>query len=207
MKNYYENYFESIFETLNESVYSIKKVEVDKILLFDNLLKITKEVNEKNGRIFFFGNGASAAFANHMALDWSKNGGINSISISDSAFITALSNDLNYDSVFKEFLKINKVNIDDLVVTISSSGNSANIVNVLELCNSIGVKTLALSGLKPNNKSVELANLSIYVPRKTYGIVECTHQIFLHMWLDEYMDIFEWQRDSFQNMNIDNYKI
>lgn len=207
MENYYENYFESIHGTLIESVYSIDNINVDKDKLFNELLETTREIKDRNGKIYFFGNGASSSFANHMALDWSKNGKILSNSLSDSAFLTALSNDYNFDSIFKEYLMINNVSENDLVVTISSSGNSGNVVSALDYCKSIGIKTLALSGLKPSNKSVELAHYSIYVPRKTYGIVECTHQILLHMWLDNYMEIFEWQRDTFQNMNINNYKI
>lgn len=207
MKNYYENYFESIHSTLNESIYSIDNNNVSKDILFDELLKTTREVKKNKGKIYFFGNGASASFANHMALDWSKNGKILSFSLSDSALITALSNDYNFDSIFKEFLMINNVSKKDLVVSISSSGNSSNVVSSLDYCKSLGIKTLALSGLKPNNKSVELSHYSIYVPRKTYGIVECTHQILLHMWLDNYMEIIEWQRDTFQNMNVNNYKI
>jgi D-sedoheptulose 7-phosphate isomerase len=64
-----------------------------------------------------------------------------------------------------------------------------------------------LSGLKKDNKSISLADYSIYVPMKTYGIVECIHQIFLHLILDESMDIFEWDRDEFQNMNSKNFTL
>jgi D-sedoheptulose 7-phosphate isomerase len=207
MKSYHENYFQSIHGTLADSLYSIKNQIVDKEILFNELIEATKEIKKKNGKIYFFGNGASASFANHMALDWSKNGKIISYSLSDSAFLTALSNDYNFESVFKEYLVINNICENDLIVTISSSGNSGNVIGALNYCKDLGIKTLALSGLKPNNKSVELAHYSIYVPRKTYGIVECSHQIFLHLWLDNYMEIYEWERDTFQNMNIDNYKI
>ena len=66
---------------------------------------------------------------------------------------------------------------------------------------------MALSGLKENNKSRELAKNSIYVPMKTYGMVECIHQIFLHSILDESMEIFEWDREDFQDMNAQNFKL
>jgi D-sedoheptulose 7-phosphate isomerase len=207
MKSYQENYFQSIQETLADSLFSIENQNVDEENFFNQLLDTTREIKKNSGKIYFFGNGASASFANHMALDWSKNGKIISYSLSDSAFLTALSNDYNFDSIFKEFLVINEVGKNDLIVTISSSGNSSNVIGALNYCKATGIKALALSGLKPNNKSVELAHFSIYVPRKTYGIVECTHQIFLHLWLDNYMGIYEWERDTFQNMNIDDYQI
>ena len=58
-----------------------------------------------------------------------------------------------------------------------------------------------------NNKSITLADYSIYVPMKTYGMVECIHQIFLHLILDESMEVFEWDRVEFQNMNASNFKL
>jgi D-sedoheptulose 7-phosphate isomerase len=142
-----------------------------------------------------------------MALDFSKNGKILSRSLTDSAMLTALSNDYSYENAMLEYLKIEGVTEDDLVITISSSGNSSNIVNVLNYCKENHIKSLALSGLKKDNKSISLADYSIYVPMKTYGIVECIHQIFLHLILDESMDIFEWDRNEFQNMNSSNFKL
>ena len=106
-----------------------------------------------------------------------------------------------------EYLKIEGVTKNDLVITISSSGNSPNIVNVLNYCKNNQINALALSGLKENNKSRELAKNSIYVPMKTYGMVECIHQIFLHSILDESMEIFEWDREDFQDMNAQNFKL
>jgi D-sedoheptulose 7-phosphate isomerase len=106
-----------------------------------------------------------------------------------------------------EFLKIEGVTKDDIVITISSSGNSPNIVSVLNYCKENDIKSIALSGLKINNKSVLTSNFSIYVPMKTYGMVECIHQIFLHLILDDHMEIFEWDRDEFQNMNASNFKL
>mgnify|MGYP002131585518 CR=1 FL=1 len=82
--------------------------------------------------------------------------------------------------------------------------NNVWILNVLNFCKENNIQTLALSGLQKDNKSIVLADHSIYVPMKTYGMVECIHQIFLHLLLDEYMEIFEWNREEFQNMNSTN---
>jgi D-sedoheptulose 7-phosphate isomerase len=142
-----------------------------------------------------------------MALDFSKNGKILSRSLSDSALLTALSNDFTYEEAFVEFLKMEGVNKDDLIITISSSGNSPNIVNVLQYCNLNQIETLSLCGLKSDNKSISLSNHSIYVPMKTYGMVECIHQIFLHLILDELMNISEWDKSDFQNMNSKDFKL
>ena len=101
------------------------------------------KLRETKSKVYFFGNGASAAFANHMALDFSKNGKILSRSLSDSAILTALSNDYSYENAMVEFLKIEGVTVNDLVITISSSGNSQNVINVLNYCREKNIKSLA----------------------------------------------------------------
>ncbi len=208
MENNYESkYFEFIVKGLEETIYEFDKKPVTKEVFFNDLVLLTNEIKNKNGRIFFIGNGASAAFSNHMALDWSKNGGIQAISLSDSALLTALSNDYSYEEAFVKFLEIKKINKNDIVVTISSSGNSLNVTNVLKYCKRNDIKIIGFSGLKPNNSTRAIANYSLYVPRKTYGFVESIHQVFLHLWLDKFMQIFEWDRKSFQNMSSKKFKL
>jgi D-sedoheptulose 7-phosphate isomerase len=203
---YYSNYFKSICQGLEESLFYENQHLSEPEIFFQTIKTTLKTLRETKSKIYFFGNGASAAFANHMALDFSKNGKILARSLSDSALLTALSNDYSYENAMLEFLKIEGVTNDDLVTTISSSGNSPNIISVLNYCKENHIKTLALSGLKKDNKSISLADYSIYVPMKTYGMVECIHQIFLHLILDESMGIFEWDRVEYQNMNISNLK-
>ena len=208
MKNlYFRNYFNSIHKGLVDSQYFFNQVKIDPDLFFESLKVVLLKLRETNNKIYFFGNGASAAFANHMALDFSKNGKILSRSLSDSSLLTALSNDYSYENAMLEYLKIEGVTKEDFVITISSSGNSPNIVSVLNYCKDVNIKSLALSGLKDDNKSIALADYSIYVPMKTYGMVECIHQIFLHLMLDESMGIEEWERNESQNMNSKNFKL
>lgn len=204
---YYSNYFKSINQGLVESLYYSNQQLTEPELFFQTIKGILKKLRDTKSKIYFFGNGASAAFANHMALDFSKNGKILSRSLSDSALLTALSNDYSYENAMLEFLKIEGVSQDDFIITISSSGNSPNIISVLNYCKENNIKSLSLSGLKKDNKSILLADFSIYVPMKTYGMVECIHQIFLHLILDESMEIFEWDRKEFQNMNASNFKL
>ena len=78
---------------------------------------------------------------------------------------------------------------------------------IISYCKKNNINTLSLSGLNNPNKSLELADYSIYVPMKTYGMVECIHQVFLHLILDNYMQIFEWEREDVQNMNASNFKL
>jgi D-sedoheptulose 7-phosphate isomerase len=204
---YLKNYVNSINNGLIESTFKINQKTIDGDAFFEKLVAYTNEVELNKGRIFFFGNGASAAFANHMALDFSKNGGILSRSLSDSALLTALANDYSYEQSMVEFLKIEQATKDDLIITISSSGNSPNIINALNYAKANKIQSLSLSGLKSDNKSIKLSNHSIYVPMKTYGMVECIHQVLLHLMLDESMGIFEWDRSDYQNMNIKSFNL
>ena len=204
---YLKNYVNSINNGLIESTFKINQKTIDGDAFFEKLVAYTNEVELNKGRIFFFGNGASAAFSNHMALDWSKNGGVLSICLSDSAMLTALANDYNFDGCFLEFLKIYNPTSNDLIVTTSSSGNSKNIVNVLEYCKESNIKTFGFSGLNKGNKTEQLADFSLFVPMKTYGMVECIHQVFHHLWLDKYMKIGEWDKTESQNMDSNNFKL
>ena len=204
---YQNKYFNAINDSLKRSCYSISQNPSDSETFYATINALLQSIQKSNSKIYFFGNGASASFANHMALDFSKNGGILSYSLSDSSLLTALSNDYSYDDAGVEFLKINKINKDDLVVTISSSGNSTNIINVIDYCNNNDINTLSFSGLKPDNVSIKKSKFSIFVPAYTYGIVECCHQVIIHSILDMFMDIKEWNRDSFQNMSNEEFNL
>lgn len=206
-KNYHNKYIESINIGLKKTLFFESSKKINNEEFFKKIKNLLINLRDNNNKIYFFGNGASAAFANHMALDFSKNGRILARSLSDSALLTALSNDYNYSESWVEYLKIENVNKDDLIITISSSGNSSNIVSLLDYCKKNKLKSLSFSGLKSNNKSIRLSNYSLYVPMKTYGMVECIHQVYLHLLLDDYMNIFEWDRDELQNMDSENFKL
>ena len=206
-KSYEKNYIEYINNGLSDSVCKIDTKEVSMEIFFTSSINFLKNRVKNKGKIYFFGNGASASFSNHMALDWSKNGGILSLSLSDSSMLTALANDYSFEDSFVEFLKINNPTNNDLVITTSSSGNSPNIVSVLNYCSINNITTLGLSGLNEDNKTVQLSKYSLFVPMKTYGMVECIHQVFHHLLLDKFMAINEWEKLETQNMNSNNFKL
>jgi len=208
MENKYcNNYLQAITKGMTSVVTSIDHQDVSLEDFFNILVKKITNLQNNNGKLIFLGNGASSAFSNHMALDWHKNGGVISRSLSDSALLTALCNDYNYETALVEYIKIEKINSNDLVITTSSSGNSSNIVKVLEYCKIHKIDTFALSGLKSTNLSILNSRYSLYVPQKTYGIVECIHQIFHHLLLDKFMNIKEWDRNDYQNMDIKNFNL
>lgn len=140
---------------------------------------------EKASRIFFIGNGGSNAICSHMAEDFMKIGGKPTFTFSDPALITCFSNDFGYENAMKEWIKFH-IKEGDLLVAISSSGESKNITNCVEFVKSRSGKIITLSGFKQNNKLSTLGDINFHLNSTSYGIVECFHEIILHSILDEY---------------------
>jgi D-sedoheptulose 7-phosphate isomerase len=205
MSSYYQSYVSSMdsalrgLEITDSTGKSLSHEEG-----FELLYAVTRKVADNGLKQYLCGNGASASFANHMALDWTKNGGIPTHSYSDSALLTAMGNDLGYEEVFSAPLSW-YAKPGDQLVAISSSGNSPNIVRTIGVAREKEMGVITFTGLKPDNTCRALGDLNLYIPAKTYGIVECAHQILLHVWLDQYMGICEWEREAAQNMRKDEY--
>ena len=176
--SYSHDYLKAFQELAEGTLVSGCEGDLDLGRGLDECERLTAEAKASGGRLFFCGNGASAAFSSHMALDWSKNGGVPAISLNDSVQLTALGNDLGYDDVFAAALQWH-ARSGDLLVTISSSGNSPNIIKAIGVAREIGMKVITFSGLKPDNESRKLGDLNVYVPAKTYGMVECAHLVGL----------------------------
>lgn len=142
--------------------------------------------------LYFIGNGASATMSSHYAIDFAKNAECRSLCFNDPAFLTAIGNDLGYENAFA--LPIERLGVaGDLLISISSSGNSPNIVKGIEAARSKGVAVATLSGMSPENRSRRMGDLNFYVPARTYGMVECAHHSLLHCVLDRFLETREWE--------------
>lgn len=144
----------------------------------------TKQLKQSNNTIYFVGNGASASMASHMAADVSKNGRIRTQVFTDVSLITAIANDISYDEVFAIPLKLKMIE-NDMLIAISSSGNSSNIIRACEECRNIGGQVITLSAMKRNNPLQAMGDMNIYIPAQTYGWAESAHAIILHYWMDQ----------------------
>lgn len=161
--------------------------EFEKFLHSESIQKQLEESGElikSAKRLFFIGNGGSNSICSHMMEDYAKIAGFPTFAFSDAALITCYANDYGYERAIAEWLKIH-FQQDDLLVAISSSGNSPNILNGVEVANERGGKVITLSGFKPDNKLRQAGNINIYTGIESYGIVECLHQTLLHIILDE----------------------
>lgn len=140
-------------------------------------------IKEKAKRIFFIGNGGSNSICSHMMEDFTKILGYPSFCFSDAALITCFANDYGYEKAIAEWLKIHLTE-GDLLVAISSSGESKNIINGTDIAKARNCSVITLSGFKESNTLRTKGDINFYVPIANYGIVECYHQVILHIILD-----------------------
>ncbi|AEV29545.1 phosphoheptose isomerase [Sphaerochaeta pleomorpha str. Grapes] len=171
---------ENYWKLLSETFKSIDNWEIEKAL---NCL--TKARDEKRF-IYSIGNGGSAATASHFAGDFTKGLSLGRekkfrfISLTDNApTVLSLANDVSYDSIFVEQLK-NFLEPGDIVVAISGSGNSTNIIQAVEFANKKGATVIGLTGFD-GGKLMQLSDIKLQVPLNNMQIVEDIHMIFNHM--------------------------
>ena len=119
----------------------------------------------------------------HFSADLAKNARVRTQVFTDPSLLTAIGNDLCYADVFAEPLKWYGRE-SDLLITVSSSGNSPNVVRALKVAREKGLRSVALCAMGPDNASRDLADLCFFVPAATYGQAETAHGAILHHWMD-----------------------
>lgn len=139
--------------------------------------KLFEIIRDAKGYIWVIGNGGSFSVAQHGALDLTKAGGKKAICLSDPGVITAYANDLTFEKVFKNYLK-NFINPQDILIALSASGESNDILKAVEHCNKTGITTIGLT-----SKGSELARMSKFAvefDEKDPKILEDIFQITFH---------------------------
>jgi len=184
----FKAYFDSVSAALKNLIATDSRGQLmdseESLTKWCRVIRIAKETNHT---VYIVGNGASAMMASHMAADATKNGKVRCLAFNDPALMTAVSNDICYDECFAMPLG-RFANAGDALITISSSGNSPNIIKAIKTAKDMGLFVVTLSGMKGDNRSRKMGDLNLYVPADTYGIVESSHQILLHCWLDRFID-------------------
>jgi len=138
------------------------------------------DIIAKHNEIIIIGNGGSNSIASHISQDYTKVLNKKSYSFSDPSRLTCYINDYGRDNAYAEFLD-DFAGKDTLVILISSSGNSMNIINAAKYCENSDITYLALTGFNKDNKLNNMnATFKYHVDSNDYGIVECIHQILLH---------------------------
>jgi D-sedoheptulose 7-phosphate isomerase len=175
-----ERYFESHTDLF-------KKIKTNEI---SSAIELVKSKYKTGNKIITCGNGGSAYTASHFITDWNKMINIatgnkfHGISLCDNiGLVTAFGNDLSYDEIFSGQLK-SIMEPGDLLIAVSGSGNSPNIISAIKYANSIGAETLAIVGYD-GGKAKEIAKNSVWVPSYDMQLCEDIHLMFGHMVMKE----------------------
>jgi len=139
--------------------------------------------HHRGGRVLLVGNGGSAGICSHMAIDISKSGGIRASALNDASALTCIGNDFGYEQVFAKQVEWH-ASERDVLVAVSSSGQSANILNAVGAGRERCCRIVTLSGFLPDNPLRRLGDINIYLASAQYGFIEIGHLAFLHAVLD-----------------------
>jgi D-sedoheptulose 7-phosphate isomerase len=184
IKSFTKKYIDNIYSSIDNL--DFKNLEISSKVILNTI--------KKNSSIFVCGNGGSAAIANHYVVDFLKffrektklKPRIYSLT-SNVETLTAISNDINYKNIFS-YQAENYCKKNDLLIIISSSGNSENIKEIIKFAKKKKIKTIGFSGFKGGFLKKN-ADISIHVNFNNYGISEDAHQILMHIQLQYLISI------------------
>ena len=172
-----------INEYIALEIETLKKISCAEL---SDLITELDEARKRDATIWIMGNGGSGATASHFVNDFNK--GVSEyidqkfrfICLNDNvSTIMAIANDISYDAIF-EFQLRGRVTSNDLVIGLSGSGNSKNVLNAVALAKNVGAKTIGLTGYD-GGKLKQMADLSVHVPVMSMQITEDIHMIFDHL--------------------------
>ena len=183
-RNEIRGYFTTLTTVIAETaVTSASGAGLEMADAVNRVMAQSRAAHAAGNKLIFVGNGGSAAIASHMATDYSKNGDIRSLALNDSSMLTCLGNDLGYDKVFAKQIELH-ARSGDLVVAISSSGRSANILNAVKAARAAKCAVVTFSGFTPDNPLRRLGDINFYLASDRYGFVEIGHLTICHAILD-----------------------
>lgn len=179
-------YIEKFIDILNKvAIYDKSNVAFpDYTGGMETIIRKFCEVREHRGCVFFIGNGGSAAIASHMTIDFMKNGRMRTGSLTDSSVLTCMGNDYGYHYIYSKQLEY-LGEAGDILVAISSSGNSENICRAVRAAQDKGMEVITFSGFGPDNNLLTTGDYKVYVPADKYGFVESIHNLMLQQIVDE----------------------
>mgnify|MGYP001475274551 CR=1 FL=1 len=166
--NFFKKYYQDIANC-------VQRLDEHKINL---IYKMIKNTSKKGGIIYIAGNGGNASTSSHMSTDLTKNAKIKSMSFNDANLITCFANDYGYENWVTEAIKTYSSK-EDLIILISSSGTSKNIVKSAQYCKKNNINLITLSGFKKNNPLSQSGNINFHVESEEYNFIEMTHHIIL----------------------------
>ena len=177
------------FQTLSELLLNMEVTDGDgaEITLEEGVSRASEKlvaVAPGSHKVMVIGNGGSAAIAAHMQNDLCKAVGIRAMVFNEPSLLTALSNDDGYETVFETPIRMWGEE-GDILLSISSSGQSENILRGARAADSRGCTSITFSGFKPDNPLRKMGELNFYISSMTYGFVEVAHTALAHLLADQ----------------------
>lgn len=138
-----------------------------------------KQTKSKGKKIVLVGNGGSAAIAEHMAIDFTKNAGLRAITVSGSPQMTTFANDYGYENIYSKGIEA-YADEGDVLIAISSGGTSKNIINAVNAARKISCEVITFTGFEKDNPLAKMGDINIHVATSAYGYVEIIHNLLIH---------------------------
>ncbi|MFH1654813.1 MAG: SIS domain-containing protein [Pseudomonadota bacterium] len=175
---FYNSFLDEFFCDFNSIVEAHIGKKNNKAKLID-ATKCLIATKNRGAKIILIGNGASAAIAEHMSVDLTKNAGLRAMTISGSPMMTAYANDYGYERMFQKGVEHYGCK-GDVLIAISSSGSSKNILNACEEALKKNMTVITFSGFDQKNPLSALGSINFWINSKAYGYVEIIHNLLLH---------------------------
>jgi len=171
------NYFQEYFQTLAEGLSQAEKTDLIKVS------ELIVKASDEGKKTILVGNGGSAAMASHVAVDLVKAAGIRAVNFNEADLITCFANDFGYEQWVEKALEF-YADSGDLVLLISSSGQSQNIINGAKKALSMNLDLVTCSGFRSDNPLRSLGTINLWIDSDSYNHVEMAH----HVWLVAIVD-------------------
>ena len=168
--------FEKYFKNYNKSIYDLL-IDLDTSLI-DRSVELILKCKRNNGKVFIVGNGGSSSIASHVSVDFAKVANVPSNTFNNANLITCFANDYGHDNWIKEAVKA-YMQKNDILILISSSGNSINIINAAKYCNENNIPLITFSGFDKENYLAKLGDINIHINSNNYNYIEMSHHIIL----------------------------
>ncbi len=174
---------QEFFALIQTAAFSVDRQPVSFQRWLESTAGLFEAEAQRGGRVFLVGNGASQAMSSHYAADLTKNALVPALALSDAAMLTCFANDYSYETALVEMLK-RHLGPADVLVAISSSGRSPNVVAAANYTRQQGRPVVALTGFSADNPLRQLGSNEAYLASRSYGMVECGHAYLMHALLD-----------------------
>ena len=177
--------FIDFFNNISEN---INKVDLD---LLNQTVEMIESTNQNGGKTIIVGNGGSAAIANHVSVDLTKNANVRAVNFNEVGLVTCFSNDYGYERWVEKAVEF-YADSRDLLILISSSGTSINILNGGKIAKEKGLSLITFSGFNADNPLRQLGNINFWADSRAYNIIEMTHSIWLLAIVDKIIGSMEY---------------